>query len=83
MNKKKLSFAIGLLAAVGAGLLWTFSHCHHKYSRPFTWKKGKRKIHYVTCLECGHEFQYDMDTRIVGEEIHVTSIDVVGNREVV
>jgi transcription elongation factor Elf1 len=75
MNKKTIGDAIGLLAAaVGAGFYWTLCHCRHEYSRPFTWKRGKLKIYYATCLECGQEFRYDINTRQVCEQIHLKDI---------
>jgi hypothetical protein len=78
----KVGIALAVLAAIGGGIAWMVWDCHHKYSRPFTWKKGKLKINYVVCLECGKEFLYDLDTLTVGAQTRVDNHDIVGNKEV-
>ena len=83
MNRKRISIGLAALAAVGAGVLWMVWNCHHKYSRPFMWKRGKLKVHYVVCLECGKEYLYDMDTFKVGAETKVDIHDILGSTHVI
>lgn len=73
MNKARISIGIAL-AALGAGIAWVVWDCHHKFSRPFTWRKDRLRVSYVVCLECGKEFRYDLDSFVVKEQIHINNV---------
>lgn len=49
-------------------LNWLFG-CHHRHmSRVWTIPPGSQQP-YVTCLDCGAEFQYDWGTMKIGQEL--------------
>lgn len=64
----KLGLGAAFFALAG-GLYWLLAHCRHKkLSRPFTnmpWCPGES---YVVCLDCGVEFDFDLNTMLAGAE---------------
>ena len=60
-----------------------FGCWHNRYSFPITVKKGRRSAvasvtgTYVVCLDCGKQFQYDLEHMELGKPIERSHTDCV------